>query len=385
MSDQDSEIFLINKSTLLSIADAIRVKTGKTGKLYPSEMDEEILSIEVGNNESHPPITINIQQSEHQTIYVYTNNSNIVQGQLSASTNQITIPNQILFYAQIQPEQGYTAGTLNQSSVIANWGDTVTFSATPATEIQYKTVTLQKIEEYPYDNSGSYYYAFPSIRVEPPSNMGQGSYYQTYYFSKTNDNVISVPENSKIYLYNGSDSYGYVSQSGRILAFNYPIANTYNNQYPEYASSINPLAPGYDENITVTEDITIICSMCTSVYLFATKGDLVVADKTSISTIANNCDLDDISTNGSITYINPMTTNLTSETVNYTFDTNNKFFQIITPPNTPFNYTVSIPSSYTSNDNIGSGIANAPTIITTSGCSTTRTIYYQNHVVHFYG
>ena len=34
MSDQDSEIFLINKSTLLSIADAIRVKTGKTGKLY---------------------------------------------------------------------------------------------------------------------------------------------------------------------------------------------------------------------------------------------------------------------------------------------------------------------------------------------------------------
>jgi len=63
MSDQNSEIFLINKSTLLSIADAIRVKTGKTGKLYPSEMDEEILSIEVGNNEIHPPITVNITQS----------------------------------------------------------------------------------------------------------------------------------------------------------------------------------------------------------------------------------------------------------------------------------------------------------------------------------
>lgn len=381
MSDQNSEIFLINKSTLLSIADAIRVKTGKTGKLYPSEMDEEILSIEVGNNEIHPPITINIQQSEHQTIYVYTNNSNIVQGQLSASTNQITIPNQILFYAQIQPEQGYTAGTLNQSSVIANWGDTVSFSATPATEIQYKTVTLQKIEGYPYSTSysSSNYYYFPNIRVEPPSNIGQGNSYQQYYFSDTSDNVISVPENSKIYLYAGSnDTYAF-SQTGTLPAFNYPIANTVSGQY----NTTIALAPGYGESITVTEDITITCNVCSKLYLFATKGDLVVADKTSISTIANNCDLDDISTNGSITYINPMTTNLTSETVNYTFDTNNKFFQIITPPNTPFNYTVSIPSSYTSNDNIGSGVVNLP-IIVGSGCSFSRTFYYQNHVVHFY-
>ena len=129
MSDQDSQILLINKQTLTDIANAIRVKTGKTDKIYPSNMDEEILSITTGSDESHPPITVNITQSEHQTI---TANS---KPNLNVTNGKIICPDSITINASITADDGYTPGTLNQTSVVANWGDTVSFSASPATEV----------------------------------------------------------------------------------------------------------------------------------------------------------------------------------------------------------------------------------------------------------
>lgn len=129
MSDNNDSMYLINGSTLTDIANAIREKTGKTNKIYPSNMDEEILSISTG----YQPITVDITQSEHQTI---TATATASSSQLPVVNGQISTPTAITVHASIEAtDEGYVPGTLNQTSVVANWGDTVSFSASPA--IQY--------------------------------------------------------------------------------------------------------------------------------------------------------------------------------------------------------------------------------------------------------
>ena len=123
-----NELCLIGKQLLTDIANAIRSKTGKTALIYPRDMDTEILSIETGLS----PITVNIVQSANQTIKV--NTSNISDWTNKTMSGTYSAPTGIRLTATITPANGYSAGSLNQSSLIANWGDTVTFQATPATE-----------------------------------------------------------------------------------------------------------------------------------------------------------------------------------------------------------------------------------------------------------
>ena len=124
-----NELCLIGKQLLTDIANAIRSKTGKTALIYPRDMDTEILSIDT---EAHLPITVNIVQSANQTIKV--NTSNISDWTNKTTSGTYSAPTGIRLTATITPANGYSAGSLNQSSIVANWGDTVTFQATPATE-----------------------------------------------------------------------------------------------------------------------------------------------------------------------------------------------------------------------------------------------------------
>lgn len=167
MSGNNDTVYLVNGSTLTNIANAIRTKTGKSGSLYPSEMDEEITSISTGiiptgninistngshdvtnystatvniDTESHPPITVNITQSEHQTITVIPSRS----FGSKTSSGTYSVPNRLILNASIEADSGYIAGELNESLVEAYWGDTVTFSATPATEVPIVTITFKK-------------------------------------------------------------------------------------------------------------------------------------------------------------------------------------------------------------------------------------------------
>lgn len=124
-----NELCLIGKQLLTDIANAICSKTGKTALIYPKDMDTEILSIETGLS----PITVNITQSEHQTI---TATAAATSSQLPVVNGQIAAPTTITVHASIEAtDSEYVPGTLNQTSVVANWGDTVSFSASPA--IQY--------------------------------------------------------------------------------------------------------------------------------------------------------------------------------------------------------------------------------------------------------
>ena len=163
----NNELVLIRSQLLTDIANAIRAKTGSNEGIYPADMDTEIASISTGitpsgsisisnngshdvtnyatavvsiNTEAHPPITVNITQSEHQTIKVTPSKSF---SSLYSSGN-ISCPASILLTATVTPDAGYQAGTLNQSSISnAQWGNTYNFSATAATEIPMITVNLK--------------------------------------------------------------------------------------------------------------------------------------------------------------------------------------------------------------------------------------------------
>ena len=121
---------IISQSILNDIANAIKTKTGmgEQEKIKPINMANTISSI---SGEVHLPIAVNITQSEHQTITVTPVNIN----NTSATGTSIPVPNSVTLNATIVAEEGYTVGTLNQSNVTANWGDTVSFSATPAVAI----------------------------------------------------------------------------------------------------------------------------------------------------------------------------------------------------------------------------------------------------------
>lgn len=141
---------IISQSILNDIANAIKTKTGmrEQEKIKPINMANTISSI---STELHLPITVNIAQSEHQTITVTPVNIN----NSSVSGTTVVPPTTVTLNATIVAEEGYTVGTLNQSSVTANWGDTVLFSATPATESTFnftlpattnQTITLSYTE-----------------------------------------------------------------------------------------------------------------------------------------------------------------------------------------------------------------------------------------------
>ena len=121
---------IISQSILNDIANAVKTKTGmrEQEKIKPINMANTISSI---STELHLPITVNIVQSEHQTITVTPVNIN----NSSVSGTTVTPPTTVTLNATIVASEGYIAGTLNQSSVTANWGDTVMFSATPAVAI----------------------------------------------------------------------------------------------------------------------------------------------------------------------------------------------------------------------------------------------------------
>ena len=158
MSGNNDTVYLINGSTLTNIANAIRTKTGKSGSLYPSEMDEEIASISTG----YQPITVDITQSEHQTI---TATATASSSQLPVVNGQVSTPTAITVHASIEAtDAGYVPGTLNQTSVVANWGDTVSFSASPA--IQYVPFSI-------------------TVNVDPSSYTSEASGLNSYYFTYT--------------------------------------------------------------------------------------------------------------------------------------------------------------------------------------------------------
>ena len=114
----------------------IREKKNTTDTYTPADMADEISSIETGVS----PITVNITQSEHQNI---TATATATTSQLPVVNGQISTPTAITVHASIEAtDAGYVPGTLNQTSVIANWGDTVSFSASPAIQYVPFSITL---------------------------------------------------------------------------------------------------------------------------------------------------------------------------------------------------------------------------------------------------
>ena len=119
---------LVERVSLEDIADAIRAKNGTITTYKPYQMPTAIANI---NTEAHLPITVNITQSEHQTITVTAVNP----FGSKTSSGTYSLPNTVTINAAVTPDSGYNAGTLNQTSIAVPWGGSVSFSATAATEI----------------------------------------------------------------------------------------------------------------------------------------------------------------------------------------------------------------------------------------------------------
>jgi hypothetical protein len=138
----------ITDTELENIADAIRAKNGSQLLYTPAQMATAISNLDTSGsgsgsgsgNEGVSPITVNITQSANQTIMVdATVNSTVT---LTSNGGSVTVPQTVTLSASIIPDNGYLAGTLNQSSVSATWGDTVSFSATAATQAQAESWRL---------------------------------------------------------------------------------------------------------------------------------------------------------------------------------------------------------------------------------------------------
>ena len=138
----------ISDTYLTNIADAIRVKNNTNTTYTPAQMATAINSLSL---EQHLPVRIEIIQSEHQTIKVVPTVNPIT----ISENSTINFPT-VSLSATVTADEGYTPGTLNQSLVNAEWGDTVTFSATEA------NATLSKKEFYLFtgkilENTGATY------------------------------------------------------------------------------------------------------------------------------------------------------------------------------------------------------------------------------------
>ena len=142
-----SKVF-VSDINLSNIADAIRTKNGAQTQYYPREMAAAITALDV---EEHKPIQVNIQQSEHQTIKVKVKQKELNNTTINAN---VELPETIQLEATVTADEGYTPGTLNQSLVNAEWGDTVTFNATSAMVVIKRNITITAYsDEKEYDGS----------------------------------------------------------------------------------------------------------------------------------------------------------------------------------------------------------------------------------------
>lgn len=138
----------ITDTELTNIADAIRAKNGSELLYTPAQMATAISNLDVSgsgsgsgnNNQGVSPITVVITQSSNQTILVAAT-INSTQN-LTSNGGSVTVPQTVTLTATVTPDTGYIAGTLNQSTVSATWGDTVSFSATDATQASAENWTL---------------------------------------------------------------------------------------------------------------------------------------------------------------------------------------------------------------------------------------------------
>ena len=130
-----TQTYLISSDLLDDIANAIRAKNGSEATYTPAQMATAINNLSVGEGGGNQqqglsPVTVNITQSDHQTITVV---GSITNSTTLTSSGTISVPSSVTFNATLVADNGYDAGTLNQSTATANWGDTVSFYASEAT------------------------------------------------------------------------------------------------------------------------------------------------------------------------------------------------------------------------------------------------------------
>ena len=128
---------LITESILDDIAVAIKNKGNIQGTIKPANMAQQILNLP---SETHDPVSVDITQSANQTI---STTYSINFGTAKTSSFVINLPTSVTVNATIAASVGYDAGELNQESATAQWGDTVSFSATPAEKAKVRLTIVQ--------------------------------------------------------------------------------------------------------------------------------------------------------------------------------------------------------------------------------------------------
>ena len=115
---------LIDSSSLMAIADAIRAKTNQDTKFKPAEMPAAINNIPSIKNGG---FKVNIIQSDHQTIKVNQSDS------FTISSSGGTIDDFPTIEVSITADEGYEPGELNHDNfTFSNDVREVNISATPA-------------------------------------------------------------------------------------------------------------------------------------------------------------------------------------------------------------------------------------------------------------
>ena len=128
---------LITESILNDIAIAIKNKLNILGTIKPVNMANEILRIP---SESHFPVHLNITQSDNQTISA---SYSLNYGTPKTQSFTLTVPENVTVNATVTPASGYDAGELNKTSETISWGESVSFSATPAQKGKVRLTIVQ--------------------------------------------------------------------------------------------------------------------------------------------------------------------------------------------------------------------------------------------------
>ena len=100
-----------------------------TVRVYLDRQGFRFANVEQG--QSMLPITVTIEQTSHQTISV---TGSVSQTYSFTSSGTIPVIETVSLAASIEADNGYEAGTLVRTTATPTWGDTVVFSASPATE-----------------------------------------------------------------------------------------------------------------------------------------------------------------------------------------------------------------------------------------------------------
>lgn len=128
---------LITESILDDIAVAIKNKLNIPGTIKPVNMASEILRIP---SENHFPVHLGITQSDNQTISA---TYSLNYGASSTQSFTITLPQSVTVNATVTPASGYDAGELNKTIETVSWGESVSFSATPAQKAKTRLTIVQ--------------------------------------------------------------------------------------------------------------------------------------------------------------------------------------------------------------------------------------------------